>query len=215
MSRAFGDTFFKTPKNCPPQCQMVTSLPDFSEFYATNQDVVFLGCDGIFENKIFTAKSLENFVAAQLEKTDDLGIICNNILDHGLSRGSYDNMTAILIQFKDGSDFHSDGFQFIPGQFFQGDSGLEPYQKAYINDASRAGYTLQEAQLLFVHHLTAKLVSSYKYVLKNAKEPSHERSRKDTNENTIVVNETPPGGNNHKRIHVKSNLEDKKNILPK
>jgi len=165
VSRAFGDLCFKTPKNNPPQSQMVTPIPDFTVLTAIPGDILFLGCDGIFENDAFSPKSLGNFITAALEKTDDLSLICGHVLDNCLSRGSFDNMTAILIQLKDGTEYNREYPQYYPGQLFHGPN-LEIYQKAYAADAARAGYTLQEAQHLYTSNLTYKLNKRYLQDLK-------------------------------------------------
>jgi len=65
-------------------------------------------------------------------------------------------MTAILIQLKDGTDYHRENIQFCPGQLFHGPN-LENYQKAYAADAAHAGYSLQEAHQMYTTQLTQKL----------------------------------------------------------
>jgi len=175
VSRAFGDFLFKIPKTNPPQAQMLTSLPDFSVLTVTSQDVLFMGCDGVFENEIFTTKSLGNFIDGCLDQTDDLAQICGHVLDNCLSRGSFDNMTAILIQFKDGRDYHRDGFQFIPGKYFTGsDMG---YQKAYAADAARAGFTLKEAVNLYTENQAYNMLRRYQKKLKKKKNVNKMKTR--------------------------------------
>lgn len=100
-----------------------------------------LSCDGIYEATTvplaFTRQGLVNWIAKRLDATDDPGIVCGLLLNECLTRGwfslfrielvmyginllgSQDNMSVIIVQFKNGVDYHSSAFQFIPGPLFQ------------------------------------------------------------------------------------------------
>lgn len=56
-----------------------------------------LACDGIFD--VITNQELCDFVRSRLQITNRLELICNQILDSCLSKGSKDNMTIILVTF--------------------------------------------------------------------------------------------------------------------
>eukprot|EP01123_Difflugia_compressa_P013038 TRINITY_DN5827_c0_g1_i1.p1 TRINITY_DN5827_c0_g1~~TRINITY_DN5827_c0_g1_i1.p1 ORF type:complete len:475 (-),score=83.65 TRINITY_DN5827_c0_g1_i1:83-1507(-) len=165
VSRAFGDLQFKTPKTNPPHAQMVTCIPDFTVTTANASDLLFIGCDGIFENDVFTHKTLGQFISEALQHTDDLASICANIIDQCLSRGSFDNMTAMLVQLQDGTSYHTE-VEYHPGPYHVG-LHMRAYQRAYIADAARAGYTLNEAHQLYKLSQTNKLVHRYQQEIKN------------------------------------------------
>lgn len=71
----------------------------------------------------------------------------NNIL------GSNDNMSAILVEFKDGSD-HPHSIKFLPGPY-KIPKQLKPhaeaqrvFQCAYMENARDAGYSVAEARAI-------------------------------------------------------------------
>jgi len=168
VSRAFGDAYFKTsPKG--ELHHKVIALPTFVECYATKNDFLILSCDGIYEATTvplaFTRQGLVNWIAKRLDATDDPGIVCGLLLNECLTRGSQDNMSVMIIQFKNGKDYHNDAFKFIPGPLFQPqhttvtevqysplttkrkltESEIQNYHDAYQADALASGFTLQEA----------------------------------------------------------------------
>lgn len=49
LSRAFGDSAYKTPREAPEEKQKVTVVPEFQVHYMDWGDVLFVSCDGIFE----------------------------------------------------------------------------------------------------------------------------------------------------------------------
>jgi hypothetical protein len=81
--------------------------------------------------------------------------------------GSQDNMSVMIIQFKNGKDYHDEHFKFIPGPLFHTttnnsssnttqysplttkrkltESEIQRYHSAYDEDAIAAGFTLQQA----------------------------------------------------------------------
>jgi len=54
-----------------------------------------------------------------METTNDLAQICADLLDECLERGSHDNMSAMIIQFKDGKDYHQEKVEYVPGPYHQ------------------------------------------------------------------------------------------------
>lgn len=147
LSRAFGDRLLKTPKEVPGERRKVTSNPDFTDFEATDKDFLLLCCDGIYEADIFDRQDVIDWVGRRLATTDDTAKVCADLLDECLSRGSHDNMSAMIVQFKDGSTYHRDNAEYIPGPWYAGDKDAK-FQTAYVADAKAAGYSLEEAQEL-------------------------------------------------------------------
>lgn len=46
-------------------------------------------CDGIYEGDIFGRQDVIDWVAAKLKDTDDLALVCGQLLDECLTRGSF------------------------------------------------------------------------------------------------------------------------------
>jgi len=144
LSRAFGDRMLKHPMTNPPEDRKVTSKPDFIVEDATKDDFLFLACDGIYEGDVFSRESVIKWIADKLAETDDLAIICATVLDECLKRGSRDNMSALIIQFVDGTSYNKEETEYLPGPWYA-EEGDTKFQEAYIKDAKDSGYTLQDA----------------------------------------------------------------------
>ncbi|CAL4963012.1 unnamed protein product [Urochloa decumbens] len=98
-SRAIGYFAFKSDKGLPPQHQMVTCDPGLRIVAITN-DIEFLVIvsDGIWTD--LTSQGVVDHIHKQLASgTTDLGIICQGLCDR--CELSADNVTAILVRFKD------------------------------------------------------------------------------------------------------------------
>jgi len=147
LSRAFGDRLLKTPKESPGELRKVTANPDFRSFEATDKDFLLLCCDGIYEAEIFERQEVIDWVANELKNTDDTAKVCADLLDECLRRGSHDNMSAMIVQFKDGRSYNSDKPEYIPGPWFDSEKDAK-FQAAYAKDALEAGYTLEQARAM-------------------------------------------------------------------
>jgi len=121
----------------------VTSKPEIITKEACKDDFLFLACDGIYEGDVFSRESVIKFVADKLAETDDIAQICAQVLDECLKRGSRDNMSAMIVQFVDGSNY-AKPVEYFPGPYFT-DEGDSKFQEAYQKDAQEAGFTLDEA----------------------------------------------------------------------
>lgn len=147
LSRAFGDRQLKTPVDFPGEKKKVTSNPDFISISdGTTEDFLFMACDGIYEADVFGRQDVIDWIAAKMETTSDLALICAALLDECLDRGSHDNMSAMIIQFKDGTDYAAD-VEYVPGPWFDSEQDKK-FQTAYTADALAAGYTLDKALAL-------------------------------------------------------------------
>jgi protein phosphatase len=148
LSRAIGDRSYKIPTDFPPKDQQVTCDPEYKSVPITDQDFLFLGCDGIYEGDIFTVESVIQYISEKLEKTDDLAQVCADLLEECLQRGSKDNMSAMIVQFKDGRDYDR-ADEYCPGPFHEGPRHQE-FQEAYQSFAKSYGnLSIEESRKLF------------------------------------------------------------------
>lgn len=147
LSRAFGDRQLKTPATAPPENRKVTSNPDFTEFECEKKDYILMCCDGIYEGDIFSRQDVIDWVTEKLKDSNDLALVCGQLLDECLKRGSHDNMSAMIIEFTDGTSYSKEGWEYVPGPWFDGDDAVK-FQSAYAADALAAGYTLEQARAM-------------------------------------------------------------------
>jgi len=152
LSRAFGDRMLKQPMTSPPELRKVTSYPEIIQNSASKEDFLFLACDGIYEGDVFTRESVIKYISDKLNETDDIALICAQVLDECLKRGSRDNMSAMIIQFVDGTSYEKEN-EYIPGPWFSED-GDSKFMEAYTNDAKAAGFTIDEALKLLEKKVT-------------------------------------------------------------
>jgi serine/threonine protein phosphatase PrpC len=149
LSRAFGDRQLKTPHSFAGEARKVTANPDFTEFDGlTENDFLLLCCDGIYEGDVFDRQGVIDWVTKKLDETNDTAVVCGLLLDECLTRGSHDNMSAMIIQFKDGTSYHSEEkWEYVPGPWFDGDD-VGKFQAAYAADALAAGVTVEKARAM-------------------------------------------------------------------
>lgn len=183
LSRAFGDRVFKVPTAGDPALRKVCAAPDIRFEIAHSNDFLFIACDGIYESDICTRESIMKFIENEMNHTDDLAKICANVLDECLSRGSRDNMTAMIVMFSDGTSYDRDN-EYIPGPY-QGQPDKK-FEEAYRLDAEAAGYTLEEA---------LKLRSKIEEQMKNnlaQTTPSIDTPKEDASPSPDNNNDLPP-----------------------
>jgi len=148
LSRAIGDRSYKVPEDFHPREQQVTCDPEFKTIDVQIGDFLFIGCDGIYEGDIFNTESVVKFISDKLVQTQDLAQISADLLEECLRRGSKDNMSAMIVQFKDGKDYHGDD-EYVPGPFHEGPRHQE-FQEAYQNFAQQYGnLSLQDSRKLY------------------------------------------------------------------
>jgi serine/threonine protein phosphatase PrpC len=146
----------------------VIAVPAFTTFEVTKEDFLILSCDGLYEamqkERAFKRKSLVEWIAKRLPTTHNPAVICGSVLNECLLRGklcgnfvtlsgSNDNMSAIIVEFKDGSD-HSHSVKFLPGphkipkQLKPTAEAQRVFQCAYMENARDAGYSVAEARAI-------------------------------------------------------------------
>lgn len=147
LSRAMGDSQYKGNSEIPDDQQKVIAVPDVTTETLGPNDFLLICCDGIFES--FTNEEAVNFVAEKLKTNgDDPAMIMALLLDAVLHAGSKDNMTAVLVLPVDGSAYHQDKDEFLPGSFHEHRSNAS-FTEAYARDARQHGnMSLEEAVAL-------------------------------------------------------------------
>lgn len=143
MSRAMGDHKYKTNPALKYDQQKVIPLPDVRYFEAEVGDILLVCCDGIVEQ--MTNEDAAAFIYDEAKKsTADPATICAGLLELSLSRGSKDNMSAMICVFEDGTDNnHKD--TFIPGPYTAHKSKRN-FSQAYLDDAKSHGYEGKELE---------------------------------------------------------------------
>ena len=104
VSRAYGDSEYKKTATTTELTHKVIAVPDVTHVEVSKDDIVFLSCDGVFERN-FSNQEVISFVHARMQETDDLAEVCNMVCDEALDRGSKDNVSAMIVSFKDGTDY--------------------------------------------------------------------------------------------------------------
>lgn len=118
MSRAFGDRDYKTSSGGQLQ-QKVIALADVTHTELTfgGKDFAILCCDGVFEGN-FSNEEVIDFIKEQMETSDDLPEIAGRVCEEAIERGSRDNISCVIVQFKNGSDYAVEPhFNVVPGPF--------------------------------------------------------------------------------------------------
>jgi len=95
VSRAFGDYEFKK-RGCP----LVSIVPEISHFSLSKEsDFVLIACDGLWDvmSSVEAIKNVYTFLA----QFKDPRKACEKLVEKALRDGSMDNVTVILILFKE------------------------------------------------------------------------------------------------------------------
>lgn len=101
VSRALGDADYKRGTGGPLN-QKVIAKPDITRITCTSADWVLVACDGVFEGR-FNNEEVVRFVRPLLHPpADDLVQAACAVCDEALKRGSTDNITCMLVQFRTG-----------------------------------------------------------------------------------------------------------------
>jgi len=138
ISRALGDHQFKNNSTIHPTQQRVSAVPDIYTVDGVGEDdMIFLFCDGIYEGS-----SNENAVSALLfylkQHPEDPALALSMLFDKQVMH-SQDNMSSILVQFKDGSGYSNVSQQgeheYVPCAMA---SGAE-FSRAFVKFGTRYG----------------------------------------------------------------------------
>jgi len=108
VSRGLGDFEYKGDSRLPANEQKVSCVPDIYEISPLPPGAIcVLGCDGIWD--VMTSDAVAEYVRQRVsqESPADLGDVAADILRMCLKKNSRDNMTCMILQFVDGSDWSS------------------------------------------------------------------------------------------------------------
>eukprot|EP00475_Leptophrys_vorax_P033673 TRINITY_DN532_c0_g1_i1.p1 TRINITY_DN532_c0_g1~~TRINITY_DN532_c0_g1_i1.p1 ORF type:complete len:401 (-),score=72.34 TRINITY_DN532_c0_g1_i1:85-1287(-) len=130
VSRAIGDWQFKTDNSLPLFEQKVSPEPDVTKVIARPGDWLLLACDGIFER--LSTEQVARFITDNLKEHDDPVETAKALCDYSLQSGSKDNMTVIIVQFKDGTEWSNKGDSPAGTPFFV-DGPLHPEDASFMN----------------------------------------------------------------------------------
>jgi len=145
VSRSLGDSGYKSNEELPVHLQKIIPIPDITRETVSSEDFLLLCCDGIFENGL-TSETAIDFIRNYLRISDDPAFVASKLVEEALKLGSKDNLTAVLVQFKDGSSYAREP-EFIPGQWY--DNGNPTFIQAYKNFSEMCGFTLEEAKAMW------------------------------------------------------------------
>jgi serine/threonine protein phosphatase PrpC len=136
VSRAFGDSPYKSQPELPKDKQRVISVPDVSHVYLQPDEFLFICCDGIFDSQAFSNEETIEFLRKDIKDTRDTAEILSKLVTSVLNKGSKDNISAMLIELRDGSDYNIEN-EFILGTFYP--RGNDSYLMGYRLDCETHG----------------------------------------------------------------------------
>ncbi|KAF0682948.1 Aste57867_24961 [Aphanomyces stellatus] len=99
VSRALGDFVYKQRGDLRPEEQQVSAEPDVKiEARSKDNEFLLLACDGIWD--VMSNEDACAYVRGLMAQGENnMGLICEEVLDHCLSLGSRDNMSVVIVKF--------------------------------------------------------------------------------------------------------------------
>ncbi|XP_032118516.1 probable protein phosphatase 1N isoform X1 [Sapajus apella] len=98
VSRALGDFAYKQAPGRPPELQLVSAEPEVTALVRQAEDeFMLLASDGVWDT--MSGAALAGMVASRLRLGLAPELLCAQLLDTCLCKGSLDNMTCILVCF--------------------------------------------------------------------------------------------------------------------
>jgi len=189
VSRAFGDGAYKTNKDLKPQEQKVSPEPEMFEIRIGPKDFLFICCDGIFES--FSNDKAIEFVRERLKKGEtDTAAVISDLLIQVLQKGSKDNMTAMVVQLKNGASYNKED-EFLPGEWYEG--GNDTFQAAYNLNCECYGKSPDDAKAAWLER-KKKLTEQKVKDRKEGKSVSESSSSSHDSNELKAANEGSRGG---------------------
>jgi len=108
VSRGLGDFEYKADAGRPVEEQKVSCIPDLYEMSGLRQGaIIILACDGVWD--VISGEDLAIMVRDKLSGDPDLdlGELATEVIHMCLKRNSRDNITCMIVQLVDGSDWTS------------------------------------------------------------------------------------------------------------
>ena len=96
VTRAFGDSQFKSTSNGTPSKTVISEPEIFVEPITTTEFAIFAS-DGLWD--VMSAQAAVNFIWKQKSKKIELNLIPSLLVKHAIIKGSIDNVTAVIIWF--------------------------------------------------------------------------------------------------------------------
>ncbi|KER31017.1 hypothetical protein T265_02692 [Opisthorchis viverrini] len=99
VSRSLGDYAYKTAKGLGPTEQLISPEPEITVLDRDKvmDQIIVLACDGIWD--VLSSDALCSLLQHRMRCSDDLSVVCNEIIDMCLYKGSSDNMSIVLVAF--------------------------------------------------------------------------------------------------------------------
>ncbi|KAK2554048.1 Protein phosphatase 1A [Acropora cervicornis] len=99
VSRALGDFEYKMDFSIDAAEQLVSPEPEISVIPRDDEvdEFIVIGCDGIWD--VMSNEEVGDYIRSRMLLSGDLELICSELLDTCLAKGSRDNMSVILITF--------------------------------------------------------------------------------------------------------------------
>jgi len=163
--------------------------PDFIVQNAKAGDFLFLACDGIYEGDIFTRESVIAWIVEKFKEFPDPAVVCAKLLDEVLHRGSKDNMSAMIVLFEDGTEYHTEKTEYRPGPWHTGENDHK-FQDAYASDARANGYDVPSA----IRLSTEQKLAEEELARKKTEPAGTNSSSSDNSSNSNMSSEHPNQG---------------------
>lgn len=146
VSRALGDFEYKNVQGKGPCEQLVSPEPEiFVEERSAKDEFVVLACDGIWD--VMSNEELCDFVRDRMLLTSDLQLICNQVVDTCLYKGSRDNMSIVLIALE--------GAPKVSEEAKKKEAELDDRLEGKIKEVLEAADPPDAAVLPYIMHLLA------------------------------------------------------------
>jgi len=106
MSRAFGDWNLKDAKNprVDYEKNKVVCIPEFKDIELEEGDCLLLSCDGLTE-QLENSDIYNELLDLQDRHPKDADVVIDGLLRRAIKSGSKDNMTTVLVEFRQGAEF--------------------------------------------------------------------------------------------------------------
>lgn len=106
VSRGFGDFEYKSDPNLREAHQKVSCIPEIYEAKGLKTgSICVIACDGLWD--VMKNEEVSEIIRSQLAKDPsfDLGRLAADLIEKSLEKNSRDNVTVMIVQFVDGTDY--------------------------------------------------------------------------------------------------------------
>jgi len=145
VSRCLGDFEYKGDKSRPVSEQKVSCVPDIYEVSNVPAGTfLVLACDGLWD--VCTGEFIATYIRDELKKDPqhDLGELAARLIKLSLERNTKDNVTVMIVQLADGSDWASEPDEMKGYEKLVEENEVEALdedvRKQYINFLSRCNF---------------------------------------------------------------------------